>query len=256
MSGRPGLLIALSGVDCAGKSTQRDLLVEALRSWGARPVTVYARPGYTPGLRAVKNALRSPRGKKERAPGGASAVSGRFPRRASNLGNPLVRWLWVTTSLLDLLWLCAVRMRLLKARGRTVVCNRYLLDALVDYRVNFPAERVEERWLCRALRRLAPRPDAAFCLMISADETAERASAKARFHRETPEVLLERWRAYLDLSEDLGVQIIDGALPVEEIARLVQQRAAGALSTNGSGPADANERAPAVAERLVNLREW
>ena len=155
-----GGLIALSGVDCGGKSTQRDLLVQALRAWGARPVLVYLRPGYTPGLRALKSFLH--RGRKDRARTGEAGRTGRYPRRAENLAHPLIRWLWVQTALADLLWQSAVRMRLWRARGRVVVCNRYLLDALVDFRVNFPAERVERRWLCRALRRFARRPDAAF----------------------------------------------------------------------------------------------
>jgi thymidylate kinase len=51
---RRGLLIALSGVDCAGKSTQRDLLMQALRSQGYTPINVYTRVGSTPVQRAVR----------------------------------------------------------------------------------------------------------------------------------------------------------------------------------------------------------
>jgi thymidylate kinase len=231
-----GRLIAFSGVDCAGKSTQRELLLEALRAAGTAPITVYTRPGYTPGLRALKGVLPALLGRKRGARAGVSDVPSRFPRRAANLPNPLVRWLWVTSALLDLLLLYGVRVRLWRARGRTVVCNRYLLDALVDLRVNFPGERVERRWLCRWLRRSAARPDAAFCLLIPAEETMARARAKKRFHWETLDVLRERWREYGVLADELGVQILDGARPVEELARSIRERVAGAPSAQGGGP--------------------
>jgi thymidylate kinase len=210
-------------VDCSGKSTQRELLLEVLRTSGTEPVTVYTRPGYTPGLRAIKRALGARARKKERPRKGVSDKPSLFPRRAANLRNPLARWLWVTMALLDLLWLYGAQLRLWRARGRTVVCNRYLLDALVDFRVNFPDERIEERWLCRWLRRIAVRPDAAFCLLIPADETMKRARAKARFHWETLDVLGARWHAYRALSDDLGVLVLDGARPVAEVARSIRE---------------------------------
>lgn len=230
-----GILVTLSGVDCAGKSTQRDLLVEGLRSAGHRTINVYTRPGYTPGLRAIRGALRTLAGRKEPSRASVSQVPGRYPRRAANLGHPLRRWLWLTAALLDLLWLNGVRIRLWRARGRAVVCNRYLLDGLVDFRVNFSAERVEERWLCRLLRRITPRPDASFCLLISAEQSLERARGKARFHWETLEVLEERRRQYLALCDELAVQVLDGGRPPGEIARSIQQRMEALLPTR-AGP--------------------
>src|SRR6185436_3648119 len=123
-----GMLIALSGVDCAGKTTQRELLMEALREHGLRPRKIWTRAGYTPGLEAVKRALHPLRGRRKARRQGVSERPSRYPRRASDLRNPLRRWLWLTAALLDLVWVYAVRVRLLRAAGRTVVCDRYLLD--------------------------------------------------------------------------------------------------------------------------------
>lgn len=256
---RKGILIALSGVDCAGKSTQRDFLVAVLRARGHSPRTVYTRPGYTPGLRVAKRLLRALGLMHKPGRSRVSEAPSRFPRRAANLGHPLERRLWLTAALLDLLWLYAVRIRLWRARGLTVVCNRYLLDALVDFRVNFPGERVEEGRLCRLLRRFSARPEAAFCLLVTAGETSARARAKARFHRETPEVLEQRWREYRALSEDLGVQVLDGARPVTEIARSIQERVAEALLPR-SGPTVATEQ-PSINEAgspepRADLGDW
>jgi thymidylate kinase len=226
---RPGLLIALSGVDCAGKTTQREQLLDTLHEWGFAPVTVWSRPGYTRGLKAAKGALRALTFRKRSARSGVSAAPSRYPRRAANLQNPLARWLWLTTALLDLLWLYGVRVRLLRARGRAVVCDRYLLDCLVDFRVNFPAQRVEQRFLGRLLRRLAARPDAAFCLLIPAEETLARARRKQRFHWETLEVLEERFQQYRSASQELGVEALDGLRPAGELVQAVRRGVASIL---------------------------
>jgi thymidylate kinase len=216
-------VIALSGVDCAGKTTQRKLLRDALSTFGQRPVTVWTRAGYTPGLEAVKRAFNALRGKKKRARADVAERPSRYPRRAADLGNPLRRWLWLTSALLDLLVVYGIRIRCLRAMGRTVICDRYVLDCLVDFRVNFPDERIEERFLCRLLRRLCVRPDASFCLLIPAAETQARARRKRRFHRETLSVLEQRWRAYRSLSRELAVQVLDALEPPDVLASSIQR---------------------------------
>ena len=225
MKGR-GSLIALSGVDCAGKSTQRALLLEALRARGLAPAAVWSRAGYTPNLNAAKRVVHAllapfaPLGR--RAARRVVGEPGRYPRRASNLRQPL-RFLWLTGALLDLLWVYGVRVRVWRARGRVVVCDRHLLDCLVDLRVNFPEEGLERRWLFRVLRRSAARPDAAFCLIVPAELSFERSRAKGRRHRETREVLERRVAEYERVAAELGVPVLDGRRPEAELARAIQQ---------------------------------
>jgi thymidylate kinase len=226
---RRGQLIALSGVDCAGKTTQRELLFTRLWFLRRQPVTLWSRAGYTPALEALKRAAGVLRGRKKRPRTGVSAEPSRYPRRAADLGSPLRRWLWLNAALLDLVWVYGVRVRVLRALGRTVICDRYLLDCLVDFRVNFPEDRVEQRWLWRALRTLAVRPDTALCFVIPPERTLERAQQKSRFHRETLEVLERRWRAYRVLSSQLDVEVLDGLRPADEIAGAVWRSVAHGL---------------------------
>lgn len=220
---RRGIVVALCGVDSSGKSTQRDLLVEELRARGYSPVNVYRRPGYSPGLRFVRRALRRLTGRKRSPRSGVSREPGLYPRRASNLGHPLRRRLWLTVALLNLLWLYGLRIPWLRSRGRDVVCNRYLLDALVDLRVNFPADRVQESWLWRLLRRCSVRPDASFCLLLPAEVTMQRASQKRRYHWETLDVLQARRHEYQALSGEFGAQILDGLRSEAELAGAIQR---------------------------------
>lgn len=245
---RRGALFALSGVDCAGKSTQRDLLMDALRSRGYTPVTLWTRAGYSPGLKAIKRALRAMTGVRKPRRQCVSEKPGLYPRRLANLGNPLKRWLWLTAALLDLLWVYGVRIRIWKARGRIVVCDRYLLDCMVDFRVNFPADRIENRLLFRLLRCFSVRPDAAFCLLVPAEMSLERARGKSRFHWEPLEVLQQRRTDYEALSNLLGMQVLDGERPAGEIARSIQRSVADILPASSSPSANRTRRTRASCE--------
>jgi len=213
-----GFVLALSGIDSAGKSTQRDLLIEGLRSGGGTPVHLWTRPGYSPRIRMGKNLLRRALGKKKASRDRVSSASGQYPRRASTLGHPLKRWGWLTVALLDLLWVYVVQVRFLRALGRQVICDRYLLDSLVDFRVYFPDDRVEDRLLCRLLRALSVRPDVAFCLLVPTEESMRRTTARGRHHWESRETLQQRLDDYRALALELDVQILDGREPVEQIA--------------------------------------
>jgi thymidylate kinase len=225
-----GFVLALSGIDSGGKSTQRDLLIEDLRAGGATPLHVWTRPGYSPRIRAVKNLLRRILGKKKADRGRVSTASGQYPRRASTLGHPLKRWGWLTVALLDLLWVYAVQVRFWRALRRTVICDRYLLDSLVDFRVYFPDDRVEDRLLCRLLRAASVRPDAAFCLLVPVEESMRRTTDRSRHHWESRETLQQRLDQYRALAEELGVQILDGCEPVERIASRMRDGVSGALA--------------------------
>jgi thymidylate kinase len=227
-----GLVIALSGVDCAGKTTQRAGLVGVLRSLGSEPLTFWSRAGYTPGLKALEKALRRLRGRRGSPRSGVSSRPGGYPRRAASLRNPLVRWLWLRAALLDLWVSYGLRLRWWRATGRVVICDRYLLDCLVDFRVNFSAERVEELLLFRLLRRTAVRPDAAFCLLIPAELSARRASAKARRHWETLEVLRARRREYGRLCGELSVRALDGTREAGDLAVQLQREVLAVLQAS------------------------
>jgi thymidylate kinase len=106
-----GLVLALSGIDSAGKSTHRDLLIRELQASGSSSVRLWTRP---------------------------------------------------------------------------VICDRYLLDSLVDLRVYFPEDRVEKRVFCKLLRALAVRPDAALCLLVSAEESMRRTTSRGGHNWQPP----------------------------------------------------------------------
>src|SRR5262245_8035608 len=224
-SSRPPV-IAIGGVDRAGKSLQRRLLMEHLAERGFEPVYRWSRVGYTQRLESAKRSLRRLRGGGA-AGGGGGAGGGEartYPQRASRMRSPAKRWAWTNVALLDLLWEYAVTVRRLRASGRAVVCDRHLCDALVDLRVNFPEDRVEERWLWRLLARFALRPDATFLLLVSAEESLRRARASGRRHVEPAEVLEARLEEYRRIAASGAGDAIDAERDPERVAQDLRER--------------------------------
>jgi len=206
-----GLLVTFSGIDGAGKSTQIELLMEHLRQEGRKPLYVWTRGGYTPLFEGLKVLLR-------RLPGRAVPPSGNNPQRAQVFSRGWVRRLWLVLALLDLLWLYGLQLRWWRWRGRAVVCDRYLWDTLIDFRLNFPHEQVERWWLWRLIVRIAPRPDAAFLLLVPVEESVRRSDVKGEPFREPPEVLAQRLAQYQALAQDGHWHVMDGRRPIPELA--------------------------------------
>jgi thymidylate kinase len=207
-------------MDRAGKSLQRQALMETLVAWGYAPAYRWSRVGYTRRLERVKRALRRLRGRGARE----AAEPRSYPQRASRMRSPAKRWLWMTAALLDLFWEYAVTVRLLRARGFAVVCDRWLCDARVDLRVNFPQDRVEARRLWRLLDRCAVRPEASFLLLISPEESLRRAQASGRRHVEPAEVLEARLAEYRRLAAAGEGEAIDAGRDPGAIAKDLRER--------------------------------
>ena len=114
---RPSLLVAFSGLDGAGKSTQIEFLMDFLRRDGRRPICIWTRGGYTPHFQGIKTLLR-------RASGRIVPPSGNNTERTEAFSKGYVRRLWLILALLDLLWIFGLKVRWWRWRGRVVVCDR------------------------------------------------------------------------------------------------------------------------------------
>lgn len=207
-----GRLIAFSGLDGAGKSTQINLLLADLRARGQRPVYCWSRGGYTPLFGTLKGFLR------RLARGRIVPPTGPSERRSQALDRPGVRRLWLTLALLDLLWFYGVQMRCWLWRGRTVVADRYVWDTLIDFRLNFPQEAVEQWLLWRWLVKATPKPDAAFLLLIPVAESLRRSDRKGEPFRDPPAVLAERLAQYQALAQRGCWHLLDGSRPIADLA--------------------------------------
>lgn len=229
------LVIAIGGMDRAGKTLQRRSLLELLAEHGQAPTCRWTRAGYTRHLESTKRWLNRLRGRKPQRDPADAEPSGRYPRRAEHLGPRWRRWLWTRVAILDLLWIYGVEARRLRRAGHAVVFDRGLEDARVDFRVNFPDDRVERSLLWRLLERFAVRPDAYFLLLVPVAESMRRAAASGRRRRELPEVLAQRLEAYRRIAEGGAAEAIDGCQPPDEVTQAMCARVEALLAPSLPG---------------------
>ncbi len=202
---RPGavsLLITLSGVDCAGKSTQLDLLRTALEGRGRRVVVMWHRPGYSLGLQKFKALIRS-------LSPGALPTAGPSPARDAVFSRPGVSRAWVIVALLDMLIQYGIKIRVSLLRGRDVVADRYVADGLLDLRLRFPSMNIERWLLTRMCKALCPAPDQAFLLVLSPEETSRRMAAKNEPFPDAEAVRESRRRLYHAMAAASRFTVID-----------------------------------------------
>ena len=198
-----GRIIAFSGLDGAGKSTQIRLLGERLEAAGHRTTELWIRGGYTPGIERLKRIARALLGQKLPPPGPSERRRQAFRRTA-------VRWLWIQLAVLDLIWLTSVRVRWLRWRGYVVLCDRYVLDSRIDFQLNFPGEDVSRWRSWRIFEALAPVPDAAFVMVVPVEESLRRSDIKGEPFRDSVEALKTRLEHYLTAADNADLELIDG----------------------------------------------
>ena len=92
------MIIAISGLDGSGKSTQIEELMRRLRNDGYKVKFIWARGGYTPGFEFIKKCLRRILGQQLPLPGHSNM-------REKKLGSPFIQRIWLIIAIADLVLL-------------------------------------------------------------------------------------------------------------------------------------------------------
>lgn len=220
---RRGAVVALSGLDGVGKSTQSEMLRAILTKLGYQAEVVWA-PYSHPAL--LRRITRGPKRLLARLPVGPLAYASADALERGLLsprpGEPSAggRWrgiagpIWSTVIVLANGISFRRSARGTRLAGRIVIYDRYVLDAIVDLRFTWSSGgRLQFREAL--LRMLGPNPRCGVFL----DASPETAHAR----KPDSSLPLAQLRAALYRSEyqRLGLRRLDGELPATEISRQI-----------------------------------
>jgi len=209
--------LVFSGSDAAGKSTQIGLLVKTLRSKGYSTYDLWARGGYTPLFTALKALFFGVPHQR------TSSHNGYALQREQILSKSWVRTLWLAMAIWDMIFLYGFWLRLVKLTGRAIICDRYILDTQIDFRLNFPDIQVESWWSWKWLAGLSPEPEVAFLMLIPVSESIRRSEIKREPFRDPAEKLERRLKQYQELASQNYWQILDGRESIQSLAKRIEE---------------------------------
>jgi thymidylate kinase len=218
-----GSVVSFSGLDGAGKSTQIEGLQRALELLGFEVAVQWTRLEWTTlwenpwlgvlGWPARKTlALASRMRRRDRAEAGDCGTSvPQLEPSAVRARSNVISQVWVTIVAFAHGQAQRRETRAHLRGGKVVLCDRYTLDTAVHLRFRYGQQR-NYNFQIGLVRRLSPRPLAAYLMDVPA------ATAHARKAEQYSLQDLERQaELYRQEHERLGVRLLDGELPREEL---------------------------------------
>jgi thymidylate kinase len=189
-------LIAISGLDGAGKSAHVARLSEALETSEVINRVVWSRIGTTPLYRAARSLFSR---------GNAGANNSSHDIDLSHRSG-FVRNAWAWANALDLALTYQWKVRLPLLTGKVVICDRYTADAAVEIAARLGKNDPMSVPAVRALMRLTPRPQTKYLLDLPAEVAAFRS-----VDSEDPADLRTQRDLYQRVAEATKMQLLDAS---------------------------------------------
>lgn len=219
---RPRVLIALSGMDGSGKSTLAQRLSTMLYTLGMPTEIVWNRLAVNPSLDIVAVPVKRFLGillrRRVATSTGTEDGEPRDPGTELRAKSPMLTQIWTC---FVAVWNAVSHRRSAEPhllRGKVVVCDRYVLDSVVNLRFDY-GTRFRFRFQRRLVEWISPTPTLAFHLAVPAGLAHER--KPVRFTLEE----LEVFERLYEEERDPSIVRVDGSRSTqelcEEIARTI-----------------------------------
>lgn len=213
------MIVAFSGLDGSGKSTQIKFVEQYFLEKNCTPYVIWGRGGYTVGMESLKSLIRFFNFN------GVPNEKGNSAARDEYFGNSYKRKVWLFLAITDLIIIYCLKLRLKKILGIPVICDRHLFDTAVDFELNFPQENVKNWLIWKILVRTALHPTHHFIFTISVDESLRRSELKKEPFPDTREILTERLSKYLELCDkNSKVVHVDCSNSIDSIREIILMR--------------------------------
>ncbi|MCK4524400.1 hypothetical protein KAU15_05690 [candidate division WOR-3 bacterium] len=210
-------IISISGIDSSGKSTQIEKLREYYEGKDKRVRVIWSRGGYTGLLQFLKDAIRRINPRSLPSPGNSEKREEIF--RSSKISH-----IWIIFSIIDLIRLYSIKLRILKILGIYTICDRYLEDTIIDFKIKFPNIDFQKWILWRFLRRTSVKPYISFVLYIAPTQSMERSIMKKEPFSESAEVRVIRHKMYSSMiKKGYWSNVINGDQSIDEIFDLIRR---------------------------------
>ncbi len=182
-------MISFSGIDCCGKSTQINLLCKEFEAKGIKHQVVWSRGGYTPGIEFLKKLLRG---------GKPLDKEARIAHSQAVHANSGKKKLLFTAALMDLWFYYTFVLRFKELLGTRIICDRYIWDTYIDFRMKYPEFDFEKGFWWRLTLKTMLKPNPSYVLFIPAEESMRRSGLKEEPFPEPIEVREQRIQMYLN----------------------------------------------------------
>jgi len=208
---QPGHLITISGCDGSGKTVQTERLEKVVGACDLRRKTLWSR-GASSGL--MGGLIRFAKKITGRAGSGGTSASEeeKMESRREAVKNPVIRWLFAFFFSFDLGWIYVFKARWYLMTGHVLICDRYLLDAFVDFGLYTGVDPSAVPLPLRILDALSPAPRAAFLLDVDPAEALRRKPEEGgTTHLEAAR------RMFLAEASRRGVEVIPATEGIDDI---------------------------------------